>query len=872
MTSLQATVFRGATAPAGIPCELAWPDDFKDFKSADARLSTKDVTLWSPATFDDDYRLKENVIAVHALVLDYDAKHRPVDPGELMDRWTEYEHILHSTYTPGRFRIVLPYKEPVTGPEHEALYAAIVAKDPDLDGSTKDASRGFYVPTHRSDLDAPPVFDYNEGELLDVRRMLGDLRVSAASSGRPSAVERLSQRGQNQTAPSRAPSSTDQGHGGGGAIRSIYDDLARGKQRESLPLIESRCAFMARYRDDIGRTKSDPKRLDEPEWYAALSIVSRCVGGDTIAMERHRDSDAYGTEDAHATKYERAAAAGPRTCADIRTLSAACRGCTLQVTSPVLLGRVPVSPVIDSPVVPADDGDATSPLLDAVREAEERLDKARTAERDALVKLEQARRAMRILRTAGALTSEEETTNAALAVNDAKRALSFAERERAGAEKTYRAARAKTSVEGLPPGADPGVWQSLRMVAGRPADTLGNVLSILGEDPKWSSRLSYDTFAQEVLRDGAPLAEERATELTAQLAYDYQLDTTSARVIECVRAVARRHETHPVRDWLRSLAWDGVSRIGDLMRLGFGADLSTADEEDCELVSTIGEKFMLSLVARVMRPGCKMDTMLVLTGKQGTGKSTSFETLVGQEWFSRSKLDLLGKDGFLNLRGNWLYEIDELSSMKKVESHQSKAWLSSSVDQYRAPYARRSEKHPRQTVMCGTTNEDEFLMDPTGHRRYWPVRVLQCDLEWLAANRAQLFAEAVALYDIGRTWWFDEGTEMAERLRVWVAPFAVNHPWTESVVAYLCQTKRDTFTLVDLLSGIHMDVKDMAPGDQATMGAIVRQLGCPRVRRVQVGGATTTLYARPTDFNVARLKAVGMGGVGVGAAADKRTA
>lgn len=816
MPQLPVSFFARAADAAPRPGVVDFPKGFDEFRSASP--ADKDGLLWSPATF-NGRRAKANVLSVCALVLDYDAKGGAFDAGELMDRWEKYEHVVHSTFTPGSFRVILPLERPVTVEEHAALWAWAHALDPRIDGSCKDASRAWYWPTHRTDLDVSPVFGYNEGERLGVGG--ADLRIEPPP---------------RRSLPATTAVGTPPAPAGTGAMGNPYAGIDRVEQREDLALIESRCAFMRHVR-------ADAATLGEQEWYAGLSIIARCAGGDDLAHEVSSPYPGYDYDQCEA-KYQRAKSeSGPRTCRDIKTLSRACEGCPLQVTSPVLLGRS--APTDQSHarheeelvggVQPAEQVD----LEAAVTEAQAAFDQARVDEDAALVAVEAAKKRLRYLRSPTAVASEEDLPLAVKALSDAQANLRRAQRTRTGTEKRLAAARARTAVAGLPPGADPAVWQRLRIEKERPAPTLANVLAILDGDPRWSSRFAYDSFGLDVCVDRSVLPEELGTALTAKLSYDYGLDTKTDVVLECMRVVAKRRPFHPVREWLEGLVWDGTPRMADLMHAGFGA---TPTEDDA-MVRLIGEQFVLSLVARIYKPGEKVDTMLVLSGHQGAKKSTALRTLVGDAWFGETDLDLANKDSYINLRGKWLYEIAEFNSMKKVEASKSKSWLSGSKDTYRAPYARRAEDHLRQTVMAATTNEDEFLMDYTGWRRYRPVKVGAQDVAWIAAHRMQLFAEAVVRYKAGETWWFDENTDEAQRLQKITSGFQVTHPWAEVIHAYVLGRKtEEPFSAVDVMrQALGRQTGDLTHGEKTLVGQILRhQVRCPTVK-----GPMGVLYCRP---------------------------
>lgn len=896
MLSLQVSLF--AHTHVGVPTIrfVSFPHDFNDFREADGtpvegvKDPGKDGLLWSPAIFGpspveqftyrkgvgrvlscavgETRRNKPCVVSVCALVLDYDYGSTPAD--EVVARWAQHAHVLHSTYTPGRWRVILPYAAPVTPEAHDAMYAWAIARENAgarrIDTSTSDASRIFYWPTCRTDVDAEPVFGYNPGELLDPARTdlprLDSPRRTRSSGSPPS------------QAPPYSPANGDTA-AGPTEESGTYAGLARTEQREDLTLIESRCRFMAHVR-------ADAATLPQPEWYAALGIIARCRGGDDLAHEVSAPYPTYSPDETEETYQRAKASAGPRTCADIRKLvgpAGACRGCTLQVTSPVLLGRAaaqsagrPAAEIVaakdsayldDAPAGAPAAGDAEDLQVQAA-EAHARYQQARLAEDAAVLVLEAARRRLTLLRRANT-SSEDDLAEGVKGLGDAREQHRFCERVRKAREKEHAAIKAKLGVEGLPPGADPNVWQRLRLNReGNPLACMANLLAVLDDDPRWSSRLTYDAFALDVCLDGAPLPEEQATRLAGKLGADYHLDASTPLLLEGVRAVACARRFHPIQDWLGGLRpWDGTPRVRDLLLRGFGAD-PAGDEE---LVVRIGEQFMLSLLARAYKPGAKVDTMLVLTGKQGMYKSTSFEALVGTPWFLSTKLDLHNKDSFIQLRGKWLVEFGELAAVKRADDNVSKGWLSSSVDNYRAPYARRAEDHPRSTVACGTTNEEEFLADPTGYRRYRPVSVGRADIAWIREHREMLFAEALVIRAAGgerATWWFDESDDpasWAKRLKKFVGVYVTLPPWTETVHAWLEATATDrtleVFSIMQVLTrAVQKPAVDVRREDQTVVGNILKYLECERVDRMEQGGHTVTRYRRSARM-MARLAAGG---------------
>ncbi|WP_348982871.1 virulence-associated E family protein [Desulfosporosinus sp. Sb-LF] len=219
---------------------------------------------------------------------------------------------------------------------------------------------------------------------------------------------------------------------------------------------------------------------------------------------------------------------------------------------------------------------------------------------------------------------------------------------------------------------------------------------------------------------------------------------------DALLTVVHERAFHPIREYLRNLPeWDGVPRLEDLLIRYLGA-------EDSVYTRAVTRKTLVGAVARVMNPGCKFDTMLVLVGRQGIGKSTIFNRL-GGEWFndSLSMNDARDKTGAEKLSGYWLLEIAELSGLRKVELEAVKAFLSRQRDIYRPAYGRRTVEQPRQCIIVGSTNnETGFLRDSTGNRRFWPVTVTEVPGDrapWTLSDDVvdQVWAEALAAWKEG---------------------------------------------------------------------------------------------------------------------------
>ena len=290
---------------------------------------------------------------------------------------------------------------------------------------------------------------------------------------------------------------------------------------------------------------------------------------------------------------------------------------------------------------------------------------------------------------------------------------------------------------------------------------------------------------------------------------------------QAVDLVADDAGYHPVADWLATLRWDGVARI----EAGFATALGVSDP----LHKTLLRRWLIGACARARSPGCKLDTVLILMGRQGVGKSTLFSVLAGREWFCDSPIDIGSRDGTMVLRSAWIVEWPELDSMRRARDQEMiKAFLSRRVDAYRAPYARTVVDIPRSCVIVGTTNDTDIIGDVTGSRRFWVVPVDRVDVAWVEKNREQVWAEAHALYDGGESHWLT--AEEDERLADSNSDYeTVNgDPWYGKLADY-CRGK-DTVYLDDILESLDVETARRSHGDSIRIGRIMRRLGWDRIR------------------------------------------
>ena len=228
-------------------------------------------------------------------------------------------------------------------------------------------------------------------------------------------------------------------------------------------------------------------------------------------------------------------------------------------------------------------------------------------------------------------------------------------------------------------------------------------------------------------------------------------------IVDCIEAVAKETVLSPIRHYLEELegkgTWDQTKRLPRLFQQYFGTvEDAGAPDTDTEYLAAIAVKFMIAAVARVMNPGCKVDTMLVLEGAQGVGKSSAARILAGAAYFSDNLPSLNTKDASDHIRGKWIIELGELSAMQKSEIESTKAFISRQEEKFRPAYRRKEIVYKRRCVFIGTTNQDTYLRDETGNRRFWPVAVGKINLEALTRDRDLLWAEALHRYRAGEEW------------------------------------------------------------------------------------------------------------------------
>jgi predicted P-loop ATPase len=373
---------------------------------------------------------------------------------------------------------------------------------------------------------------------------------------------------------------------------------------------------------------------------------------------------------------------------------------------------------------------------------------------------------------------------------------------------------------------------------GKVKDTLDNCYCILAGQ-EWG--FAFDELAQEhVFRGeviwpdhyGRVLTDKLTLAIRLQMIDVFGVEFSMKQVEESIVALCNANPFSPVAEYLESVRprWDGVKRVEKMLHKYFGA-------KDTRYHSAVGAVFMVGAVARAMQPGCKHDSMMILEGPQGSGKSTAL-SILGGEWYSDAELgNLKDKDAAMVLRSIWIQEIPELASMRRADMNTLKAFVTRQVDRYRPTRANLPINQPRSCLFVGTYNpdgNDGYLTDASGNRRFQPVVTGKIDLKALAADRDQLWAEAAQMFADGYS------TVMPSDLWIEAAAIAAERMPDDSWAAMLAKHADDIAvggkvpTQKVLSEWIGIDNERQTRADAARIAPLMRSLG---FAKTQIGKA-----------------------------------
>jgi predicted P-loop ATPase len=370
---------------------------------------------------------------------------------------------------------------------------------------------------------------------------------------------------------------------------------------------------------------------------------------------------------------------------------------------------------------------------------------------------------------------------------------------------------------------------------GQPLSILANVMAALRTDPSLKNAFAYDEMQRTTMlmqKEGRPIEPRPVEDADVFRLQEFLqragLKNLGAQTVhDAIEVRGRECKFHPVRDYLEALKWDGTPRVENWLVRYLGAP-------EAPYMQAIGRMFLISMVARVFKPGCKADYMPVLEGPQATLKSTACRILGGAH-FSDSLPDVTtGKDVSQHLRGKWLIEVSEMHAMGKAETTQLKAFITRQVEQYRPSYGRREVIEPRQCVFVGTTNKKTYLKDETGGRRFWPVQTGNIDASGLEHDRDQLFAETVRMYRSRVPWWPDRSFEQQHIMPEQEARFQPD-AWQELIETYLAFERAKVTVGQVGREAVGIENRHLGRAEQNRIVAILETLGWRRGKRAANG-------------------------------------
>jgi hypothetical protein len=397
---------------------------------------------------------------------------------------------------------------------------------------------------------------------------------------------------------------------------------------------------------------------------------------------------------------------------------------------------------------------------------------------------------------------------------------------------------------------------------GKPKKSQGNLRVAL---QKLGVALWYDELAERHMVDGlqgyGPQLDDAAMRAVAwTIEEQHGLSWGWDTLVRCLLTLAEQRKRHPVREYLAGLKWDGTPRLDGWLTAYLGV-------EDSRYSREVGLRVLLAGVARVRTPGCKFDEMMILEGAQGAKKSSALAVLAGNaEWFTDTVP--LGADErrFMEaVAGKWIVEASELRGMKRGEVEALKATLSRQVDRARLAYARLPVDRPRQCVLIGTTNAEEYLRDGSGNRRFWPVKVGDVKLDELVRDRDQLWAEAAHRQGCGESIQMDPAIWAAAQVEQ--ATRQARDPFVDALEAALGEVQDGRLTVRDAWLVVGMDPGKATQEDNVRLGEAMRALGWRRDKLRFNDGSPRRCYA---CGNGSKRISVEGGGAGVVVLVDGR--
>ena len=307
------------------------------------------------------------------------------------------------------------------------------------------------------------------------------------------------------------------------------------------------------------------------------------------------------------------------------------------------------------------------------------------------------------------------------------------------------------------------------------AKSLSNMVTILDGLSCWSGVFAFDELAEQIMvlrplpnsrgnpnfHNPRPLRDEDISTVKVWLNRNLKWVTvTGSDIFDAIQLAARERIISPIRHYLEGQPPMEVDEARDflteVLKTHFSLRRYGEHPDAIRYSELVFRKWLISAVARALRPACKADHVLILEGAQGAGKSTAIRILCGDAYFGDSLPKLDSKDAADYVRGKWIIELAELSSVSKTEVEHVKAFITRTEEKFRPAYGRNEIAYQRRCVFIGTTNRTDYLRDETGNRRFWPIKLETVDIKAIERDRDKIWAAAKSLYNTGEQWWLTD--------------------------------------------------------------------------------------------------------------------
>ena len=394
----------------------------------------------------------------------------------------------------------------------------------------------------------------------------------------------------------------------------------------------------------------------------------------------------------------------------------------------------------------------------------------------------------------------------------------------------------------VPPDAE-ALWIQLGLSrgpkGGPPPANVDNVVRVLAHSDEFKNLVWYDEFYQRYFTvDKHGTREWQDIDdinLTVRLQRELGLTRlTTNNVSDAVRCRGHQCKRNEPKEWIKSLRWDGTERIDAFFSTYFGCPFAPYN-------AAVSRNFWLGIVARVFQPGCQVDNMVILEGRQGIFKSKALEA-IGGKWYMEASEEITSKDFFVALAGKLIVEIADLDSFSRADTTRIKKVITCRTDRYRQPYARATQDHPRQSVFVGTTNEQHYLRDSTGARRFWPITCGVIQLDRLRLDREQLFAEAFTRYLTNEDWYrvpIDDTLLEQENRRQF-------DEWENLIDSFIRESCQSQITMTEAAGAVGIDKGHLDIMVQRRIGSILKRFGF-KSACVRVGDVVIRKWVKPTE-------------------------